>query len=97
MKGSFKRQEIIPYIMGANLATMISFVISAMIVGTKEGMAQVLVLTGGIFIVTTVALVFYSQYYTLIQNIFDALVTKRPVMAAFVVTLVVVPLVALLI
>jgi len=47
--------------------------------------------------VTTVALVFYSQYYTLIQNIFDALVTKRLVMAAFVITLVVVPLVALLI
>ncbi|MFT4869183.1 MAG: sodium-dependent phosphate cotransporter [Colwellia polaris] len=96
-EGFIKRQEIIPYIMGANLATMISFVISAMIVGTKEGMAQVLVLTGGIFVITTLALIFYKQYFQLLQKMFDALVTRTPVMIAFIVTLVAVPLAALLI
>ncbi len=96
-EGFIKRQEIIPYIMGANLATMISFVISAMIVGTKQGMAQVLVLTGGIAIVTAVALVFYDQYFKMLQKAFDTLVTRTPVMIAFIVTLVVVPLAALLI
>lgn len=96
-EGFIKRQEIIPYIMGANLATMISFVIAAMIVGTKQGMAQVLILTGGIAIVTAIALVFYDQYFKFLQKAFDTLVTRRPVMIGFVVTLVLIPVVALMI
>lgn len=96
-EGYIKRKEIIPYILGANLTTMISFVIAAMIVGTKTGMRQVLILGLGILISTSVALVFFERYFYLLQQSFDRIVRNRFVFLAFVVTLVIMPLMALLI
>lgn len=96
-EGFIKREEIIPYIMGANLATMISFVIAAMIVGTKQGMAQVLVLTIGILAVTSIVLIFYRNYFLMIQKIFDSLITHKSLMSGFILSLILIPAIALLI
>ncbi len=96
-EGYIKREEIIPYILGANLTTMISFVIAAMIVNTQPGMRQILILTGGITLVTSVVLLFYKRYFRFLQKMFDTIVTNRTVFGVFLTTLLLMPIVALLI
>lgn len=96
-EGYIKRKEIIPYILGANLTTMISFVIAAMIVDTQAGMRQILILTAGITVVTSAVLLFYKRYYSFLQKTFDTIVTSRTVFAVFITTLMLIPVIALLI
>ncbi len=91
-RGYFKRREIIPYLMGANLTTMISSIMAAIIIGSPEGMKAVLVLTVTVTVTTIIALIFYDKIYSLLQKFFDKLMMEDRYLIIFVIMLLVVPL-----
>lgn len=91
-RGYFKRKEILPYLMGANLTTMISSVIAATVIGSATGMKAVLVLTLSLLICTITALVFYDSSYKLIQKVFNGIMMEDKYLTIFVLILVVMPL-----
>ncbi|WGI17066.1 hypothetical protein [Methanonatronarchaeum sp. AMET-Sl] len=91
-RGYFKRKELIPYLMGANLTTMISSVIAAAVMNSPLGMQAVLTLTISVLIVTIVALVFYNQTYKAIQYIFDHIMLEDRYLAIFIFLLILTPI-----
>jgi len=70
-KGYIKREEVIPYILGANVTTMISSIIAAIVLNSITGMKAVLVLSITIILSTLVALIFYDTYYKIVKKSFD--------------------------
>lgn len=96
-KGYFKRKEIIPYLMGANLTTMISNIMAAAVIGSEVAMKAALILTATIFLVTFVVLFFYQKIYALIQKIFNSLMLEDRYLIAFTASLLLMPVILLLI
>lgn len=95
-RGYFKRREIIPYLMGANLTTMISSVMAAIIIGSPEGMKAVLVLTAAVTVTTVLTLIFYDTIYGFLQRFFDSLMMEDRYLIIFVLMLLAVPLLLIL-
>lgn len=95
-RGYFKRREIIPYLMGANLTTMISSIMAAIIIGSPTGMKAVLVLTAAVTLVTFASLLFYETVYRYIQKVFDTLMMQDRYLVAFVISLLLVPVILIL-
>ncbi|RZN63194.1 hypothetical protein [Methanonatronarchaeum sp. AMET6-2] len=95
-RGYFKRKELIPYLMGANLTTMISSVIAAAVMESIYGMQAVLTLTLTLLIVTLVALLFYDKTYRTIQYIFNGIMLEDKYLAIFVALLILTPILLLI-
>lgn len=95
-RGYFKRREIIPYLMGANLTTMISSVMAAVVMDSVMGMKAVLILTGAVLVTTFVALIFYDTIYRGLQKIFNTLMMHNRYLIIFVSMLLFVPLLLIL-
>lgn len=91
-KGYLKRQEIIPYILGANVTTMISSIIAAIVMDSIIGMKAVLVLTITITVVTLLVLLVYDEYYKLVKRSFDSIISTERKLLTFCALLVVMPL-----
>ncbi len=91
-KGYLRREEIIPYILGANVTTMISSIIAAIVLDSLIGMKAVLMLTATITLVTLTALVFYKQYFKLIKTMFDSIVSDKRLLYVFTVSVFLMPL-----
>ncbi len=92
-KGYLKREEIIPYILGANVTTMISSIIAAIVLSSLVGMKAVLMLTMTITLVTLTALIFYNQYFKLIKTMFDSIVLDKRLLYGFTLSLFLLPLI----
>lgn len=88
-----KREEIIPYILGANVTTMISSIIAAIVLNSLVGMKAVLMLTMTITLVTLTALIFYNQYFKLIKTMFDSIVSDKRLLYGFTLSLFLLPLI----
>ncbi|QGA80519.1 hypothetical protein [Candidatus Nanohalobium constans] len=94
--GYFKRKEIIPYLMGANLTTMISNIMAAAVISSEVAMKMALILTGSIFVVTCVVLFFYQEVYSGIQKAFNTLMLNDLYLTAFTAILLLAPIILLL-
>lgn len=91
-KGYLKREEIIPYILGANVTTMISSIIAAIVLDSIIGMKAVLMLTITITFVTLIVLVLYKPYYQSIKTMFDSILADKRLLYGFVGSLLILPL-----
>lgn len=95
-RGYFKRREIIPYLMGANVTTMISSVMAAIVMSSPQGMKAVIVLTVAVTFTTFLALLLYERIYDLLQKIFNTLMMNDKYLLGFVAMLLLVPLILIL-
>lgn len=95
-KGYFKRREIIPYLMGANLTTMISSVMAAAVIDSPVGMQMSLVLSSTVFLITLISLFFYDKVYYLLQRTFNAVMLEDRYLIGFTVVLFFTPLLLLI-
>lgn len=96
-RGYFRRKEIIPYLMGANLTTMISNIMAAAVIESAVAMKMTLTLTISVFIATVAVLAFYDQVYKFIQKAFNAVMLRDSYLIAFTGALFLVPLLLIII
>jgi sodium-dependent phosphate cotransporter len=95
-RGYFKRREIIPYLMGANLTTMISSIMAAAVIESAGAMKATLVLTIAVLSVTAVALILYDRFYQMIQKTFNTVMLNNTYLYIFTASLVLTPLLLIL-
>ncbi|MDS0279530.1 sodium:phosphate symporter [Halomicroarcula sp. S1AR25-4] len=91
-RGYVKRNELIPYVLGANLGTLFDTLVVAVALASPAGVAVVLELLTVATIATVVALLAYDTYSRVISNVNDRLLADRRVFVLFVLSLVLVPL-----
>jgi sodium-dependent phosphate cotransporter len=96
-RGYVKRDELIPYVLGANLGTLFDTLVVALVLETTLGVVVVLELLVVATLVTLVALLFHGSYSRLIVAVDDRLLTDRRLFVAFVVSLLLVPLALLIV
>ncbi len=95
-QGYLKREELIPYIMGANVATMSGTIIAAVVLDTAVGMSIVLYFTALITGFTLVSMVFYDQFFTVLKWLFDRIMTNATLFHGFLASLAGIPLLMIL-
>ena len=91
-----KRQEIVPYVLGANVGTFFDTIVIAVLLESPQGVAIVLSLVAVGTIITAGALVRFSTYFQVVETIQTRLVTNRRYLAGFLISLVVLPVLLVL-
>jgi Na+/phosphate symporter len=93
VKGYVKRDEALPYIMGANITTLADTLVVAMLQDDPDAARIVLAEAIGVTIVSLVILAFlYRPVKRSVLSLEDALVTDNRKLAYFVATLFIVPI-----
>ena len=95
-RGYFKRKEIIPYLMGANLTTMISSIMAAAVIESAIAMKMSLILSISVLITTVIVLMFYDRTYHIIQKAFNGVMLEDSYLIIFTGLLLFAPLVLIL-
>lgn len=92
-RGYLERREVIPYVLGANIGTLFDTVVVAAILESSDGVTLVMTLlvVGGL--ITLGALVWVSLYFEVIEVVQTRLVEDRRYLLAFLVSLVIVPMI----
>lgn len=96
-RGYIKRDELIPYVLGANLGTLFDTLVVALVLESTLGVVVVLELLVVATLMTLVALIFHDRYSRLIIAVDDRLLTDRRLFVVFVLALLFVPLALLLV
>jgi len=96
-RGYVERDELIPYVLGANLGTLLDTLFVAVVLDSPVGVAVVLELQVIATLVTLGALVAHERYSRVVVAVDERLLTDRWAFAAFVVLLVLAPLALLLV
>ncbi|WP_435345841.1 sodium:phosphate symporter [Haloarchaeobius sp. HRN-SO-5] len=91
-RGYVERDELIPYVLGANLGTLFDTLVVAVVLRSPAGVAVVLELLVVATLVTLVALVAIDAYSDAVVAVDDRLLDDRRLFVAFVLALVLVPL-----
>ncbi|MBX0297329.1 sodium:phosphate symporter [Haloarcula nitratireducens] len=91
-----KRQEIVPYVLGANIGTFFDTIVIAVLLESPQGVAIVLSLVAVGTIITVGTLVRFSTYFQAVETIQTRLVTNRRYLAGFLISLVVLPILLVL-
>lgn len=91
-RGDLRREEVVPYVMGASLGTLTDTLIVASVLNSGVGVAVVLLLSFAAAVVTAAALGLYGSYYSLIHTLQERLLTDEHVFVAFLLSLVFVPI-----
>jgi sodium-dependent phosphate cotransporter len=91
-RGYVERDELVPYVLGANLGTLLDTLMVAVVLGSRVGTAVVVVLMAVATLVTLAALVAIDDYRRLVVAADDRLAEDRLAFVGFVLALVVVPL-----
>jgi sodium-dependent phosphate cotransporter len=92
-----RREEVIPYILGANIGTLFDTLVVAFVLETTAGVTVVLLVIGLATLVTVLALVNYEPYAAAVHAGQDRLLEDRRFYVGFVVLLVGVPATLLLV
>jgi sodium-dependent phosphate cotransporter len=90
-RGYVRRDELVPYVLGANLGTLVDTLIVAVVLDSPVGAAVVLGLLGVAALVTGAALVFHDAYSRLVGAVDDRLLTDRRAFVLFALSLLAVP------
>jgi sodium-dependent phosphate cotransporter len=91
------REELIPYILGANIGTLFDTLVVAVVLESAVGTAVVLEVMGLATLFTLLALLVHGRYTALVLRADDALLEDRRLFVAFVVSLAVLPVLLLLV
>jgi sodium-dependent phosphate cotransporter len=91
-RGYVERDELIPYVLGANLGTLFDTLVVAIVLESPVGTAVVLVLLLIATLVTLTALAVHGRYSRLVTAVDDRLLEDRRLFVAFVLSLLVGPL-----
>jgi len=86
------RDELVPYVLGANLGTLFDTLVVAVVLRTPTGVATVLHLLALSTLVTLLALVAHDRYARAIGAIDDLLATDRRAFVAFAAVLLLAPI-----
>ncbi len=93
-KGYFRRRQVMPYIMGANITTLGDTLLTAFLVGRLDAVHVVLAELMTITVITVVLLAFfYETLQVQVTRLTDWILDSRPRLVAFIATLFVIPLV----
>ena len=90
-RGYVERDDLVPYVLGANLGTLADSLLVAAVLGTPTGGALVLVLVAAAGAVTVAALVRVGGYRRAVATAHDRLLRDPRALAGFAVLLIVVP------
>jgi len=91
-RGYVERDELVPYVLGANLGTVFDTLVVAIVLESGAGVAVVLTLLGSATLVTLLALVLHDRYTRGIATVDELLLADRRLFVAFLASLLVVPL-----
>ncbi|MFC7228597.1 sodium:phosphate symporter [Salinirubellus salinus] len=91
-RGYVEREELVPYVLGANLGTLFDTLAVAVLLDSPAGVAVVLVLLGVASLLTGAALLAHDAYSRVVLGVDDRLLTDRRAFVAFGLALVFVPL-----
>jgi solute carrier family 34 (sodium-dependent phosphate cotransporter) len=92
-KGYIRREEAIPYIVGANITTLADTLVAAMILGNPVGVQVVLAEAIGVAVVTLLLLTFlYRPMQRVVIALDEWIVATTPRLVAFVAALFVMPI-----
>ncbi|MFB6074249.1 MAG: sodium:phosphate symporter [Haloarculaceae archaeon] len=90
-RGYVTREEILPYVLGANLGTLFDTVLVAVLLDAGVGVGTVLGLLAAAVVVTLPALVWFRRYAAAVGATLDAIEGSRARFGAFLAALVAVP------
>ncbi|WP_236544798.1 sodium:phosphate symporter [Salinirussus salinus] len=96
-RGYVERDELIPYVLGANLGTLFDTLVVAVVLDLPFGAAVVLELLAIATLVTLGALTVHDTYSRFIATVYDRLLDDRTAFTAFILMLLLVPLALLLV
>lgn len=96
-RGFVEREEAIPYVLGANVGTLVDTLVVALVLETHEGAAVVTVLGAAALAVTVLAMLAFRGYADAVGAFQDLVLTDRRYYLGFALLLVVVPLALLLV
>lgn len=97
LRGYVQRRDIIPYIMGANLATFIDTFAVSILLNNPLAMDIVIAVVLGNLIVTLIALAFYKKFYGVVVDSVNFLLAERKALIIFSLALILVPLILFLV
>jgi sodium-dependent phosphate cotransporter len=92
-----QRDELIPYVLGANVGTLFDTLLVALVLESPSGVAVVLLLLSVSCLTTLSALLVHDRYCSLVSRADDWLVADRRAFLAFVALLLAVPLALLVV
>ncbi|MBX0296119.1 sodium:phosphate symporter [Haloarcula nitratireducens] len=87
-----RRQEIVPYVLGANIGTFFDTVVIAVLLESPRGVAIVLSLVAVGTIITVGTLVRFSTYFRAVETIQIRLVADRRYLTGFLISLGILPI-----
>ncbi|WP_327052253.1 sodium:phosphate symporter [Halomicrococcus gelatinilyticus] len=91
-RGHVKRSEIMPYVLGANIGTLVDTLVVAVALDTPVGVTVVALLLVVGLVVTMLALLLYPLYTSVIDAVQSEILSTVAYFVAFLVSLLVVPL-----
>ena len=92
-RGYLKRREVVPYVLGANIGTFFDTIVAAVVLESPDGLTLVVALLAFGTLITLGALLGFSTYLAAVESVQIRLVEDRRYLAAFLVSLVLAPLV----
>ncbi|WP_254764010.1 sodium:phosphate symporter [Natrinema marinum] len=90
-RGHIKRTEIMPFVLGANIGTLVDTLIVALALNTAVGVRIVLFLVAIGSIISVAALAFFAPYSRLIDSAQDRILEDRSIFVAVLLFLLLVP------
>jgi sodium-dependent phosphate cotransporter len=90
-RGYLERREVVPYVLGANVGTLVDTLVVAVVLDSSVGAAVVVLVLGLSLLVTVAALAVYPVYFGVIDGAQERVLTDRTVFALFLLVLVAVP------
>jgi sodium-dependent phosphate cotransporter len=97
-RGFIRRENVIPYIMGANITTFIDTLMAAVLLGNPPAFTIVLIEMLTVSIISLIVLCFcYSRYQKLILKFIDWIIRREINLAIFLSFLILVPILLILI
>jgi len=97
-RGFIRRENVLPYIMGANITTFIDTLLAAVLLGNPPAFTIVLIEMLTITLISLIILIlFYPRYQKIILNIVAWITQKNQNLAVFLFVIFVVPILLLLI
>lgn len=95
-RGYIKREELVPYVLGANIGTLLDTLLVAIILDSPTGVAVVLVLLALATVLTLVVLLVHDPYVGAVNAVYEHLQDDRRAFVAFVAVLLALPFLLLL-
>lgn len=97
-RGYVRRENVIPYIMGANITTFLDTLLATVVLGNADAFTVVLVSMSSVMLVSLVVLVlFFRRYEQVMLGLVEWVAANNRNLALFMFTILVVPLVLMLV